>query len=49
VILEVDKHPVSTADLAARALATERQGGHVLLVQRGDAASYILIRPGDDK
>lgn len=46
VILEVDRHPVRTAEEAQKSLSVERPGGHVLLVQRGDNAVFVLIQPG---
>jgi serine protease Do len=46
VILEVDRRPVRSAEEASKALGADRQGGHVLLVQRGDTASFVLVQPG---
>lgn len=43
VILEVNRKPVKNADEASRMLAADHPGGHVLLVQRGDSAVFILI------
>lgn len=45
VILEVDRRPVRTAEEAGKALAADRAGGHVLLLQRGDTAIFILLQP----
>lgn len=45
VILEVDRRPVRTADDASKSLGADRAGGHVLLVQRGDNAIFVLIQP----
>ena len=45
VILEVDRRPVRTADEASKALGADRPGGHVLLVQRGENAIFVLVQP----
>lgn len=45
VILEVDRRTVRSAEEASKALGTEHAGGHVLLVQRGDTAIFILVQP----
>ncbi|MCS6914445.1 MAG: PDZ domain-containing protein [Myxococcales bacterium] len=45
VILEIDKKPVRTVEEAIKALSTERPGGHVLLVQKGDQAFFVLLQP----
>jgi serine protease Do len=45
VLLEVDRKAVVSADDAARALATARTGGHLLRLQRGDAALFVVIEP----
>jgi serine protease Do len=45
VILEVDRRPVKTAEEASKALSVDRPGGHVLRVQHGDAAVFVLIQP----
>jgi serine protease Do len=43
VLLEVDRRPVTTADDAARMLGAQRQGGHLLRVQRKDGVLFIVI------
>ena len=43
VLLEVDRKPVASADDAAHALATERAGGHLLRLERGDTALFVVI------
>ena len=45
VILEVDRRPVRTAEEAVKALTSERAGGHVLLVQRGEQSLFVLVQP----
>jgi serine protease Do len=45
VLLEVDRKPVKTTEEASRLLTAERPGGHVLLVQRGDTALFVLLQP----
>ncbi len=45
VLLEVDRKPVKTAEEASKQLGTERPGGHVVLVQRGENTMFILIQP----
>lgn len=45
VILEVDRRSVKTAEEAVKSLAGERAGGHVLLVQRGEVAIFVLVQP----
>ena len=42
---EVDRKPVKTAEEASKQLGTERPGGHVVLVQRGENTMFILIQP----
>ncbi|HNN97446.1 MAG TPA: PDZ domain-containing protein, partial [Pseudomonadota bacterium] len=44
VIIEVDRRPVHSADDVVRALSTERAGGHVLLVQRGEQSMFVLLQ-----
>lgn len=44
VIIEVDRHPVRSAEEVVRALGSERAGGHVLLVQRGDQSMFVLLQ-----
>jgi serine protease Do len=43
VLLEVDRKPVGSADDAARAFATERTGGHLLRLKRGDTALFVVV------
>jgi serine protease Do len=43
VLIEVDRKPVASADEAARLLAVDRPGGHLLRVRRGDAAMFLVI------
>ena len=45
VILEIDRRPVKNAEEASRLLSADRPGGHVLLVQRGDSAVFVLLQP----
>jgi len=45
VLLEVDRKPVKTAEEASHMLSAPHPGGHVLLVQRGDSAMFLLIQP----
>ncbi len=45
VILEVDRRSVRTAEDAVKALTSERSGGHVLLVQRGEQSLFVLVQP----
>ena len=49
VLLEVDRKPVRSAEEASRLLSVDRPGGHVLLVQRGDSALFLLLQPGAAK
>jgi len=49
ILLEVDRKPVRSAEEAARLLSADRPGGHVLLVQRGDSATFLLLQPGASK
>ena len=43
VILEVDRKPIASSEDAARLLGTQRCGGHLLRVMRGEAAIFIVI------
>jgi serine protease Do len=43
IIVEVDRKPVSSADEAAKQLGTDRAGGHLLRVRRGDVALFIVV------
>ena len=43
VIVEVDRKPVASADDAVRALTTNRAGGHLLRVRRGDVAMFVVV------
>lgn len=45
VILEIDRRPVKNAEEASRLLSADRPGGHVLLIQRGDSAVFVLLQP----
>jgi serine protease Do len=45
VILEVNRRPVRSAEDASRLLSADHPGGHVLLVQRGEQAVFVLIQP----
>jgi serine protease Do len=44
VLLEVDRKPVKSAEEASRLLSAIRPGGHVLLVQRGENAVFLLLQ-----
>ncbi len=43
IILEVDRRPVRSVEEVNKALSTEHAGGHVLLLQRGENASFVLL------
>jgi serine protease Do len=43
VLLEVDRHAVTTPDLAAKLLTAEKEGGHLLRIQRGEAAIFVVV------
>ncbi|MBK9259855.1 MAG: trypsin-like peptidase domain-containing protein [Polyangiaceae bacterium] len=43
VLLDIDGSAVVTADEAAKRLTQERAGGHLIRVQRGDAALFIVL------
>ncbi len=43
VIVEVDRKPVQSADDAVRTLGTDRAGGHLVRVRRGEAALFVVI------
>jgi serine protease Do len=43
VLLEVDRHGVGSPDEAAKLLTVERPGGHLMRVQRGDAAIFVVV------
>jgi serine protease Do len=43
VIVEVDRKAVASGDDAAKLLGADRAGGHLLRVQRGEAALFIVI------
>lgn len=43
VIVEVDQKKVATADDAAKVLSAARAGGHLLRVQRGDGALFVVV------
>jgi serine protease Do len=43
IILEVDRHPVATADAATTALQAPRKGGHLLRVRGGAGTRFVTI------
>ena len=43
VIVEVDRKPVASADDAVKTLGSNRAGGHLVRVRRGDAALFVVI------
>ena len=43
VVVEVDRKPVSSADDAVKALGSDRAGGHLVRVRRGDGALFMVI------
>ncbi|HEY7954833.1 MAG TPA: Do family serine endopeptidase [Polyangia bacterium] len=43
VILEVDHKPVRTAGEAGKLLSSNREGGHLLRIRRGDAAVFMVV------
>src|SRR5260370_1425215 len=43
IVVEGDRKPVATGDEAVRLLSSERSGGHLLRVKRGDAALFLVI------
>ncbi len=45
LILEIDRRPVKSAEEAVKMLGTDRQGGHVLLIQKGDQSFFVLLQP----
>ncbi|HEY3356455.1 MAG TPA: PDZ domain-containing protein, partial [Polyangia bacterium] len=44
LVIEVDRHPVRTADEAAQLLRQNRGDGHILRVRRGDAVLFVVLR-----
>ena len=46
VVVEVDRKPVASAVDARRALEVKRTGGHLLRIERGDGALFVVIPPG---
>jgi serine protease Do len=44
VIVEVDRRPVRSAAEAGQALRTPGAGAHLLRVQRGDAAIFLMLK-----
>ena len=45
VLVEIDRLRVTSAEEATRLLRTERKGGHLARVRRGDSAQFVVI-PG---
>jgi serine protease Do len=45
VIVEIDRAPVTSAEDAAKRFANDRNGGHLVRVQRGDTAIFLAIAP----
>jgi serine protease Do len=45
VIVEVDRSPVANVDDAAKRLGSERNGGHLVRVQRGQTSLFLVIPP----
>jgi len=43
LIVEVDRHPVQSGDEAVKLLSSERSGGHLVRVRRGEAALFVVI------
>jgi serine protease Do len=43
VLTSIDRKPVSNPRDAARALGAPRAGGHLVLIQRGDASSFVVL------
>jgi serine protease Do len=43
IVVEVDRRPVANAEEATRLLSADRPGGHLMRVQRGDSAIFIVI------
>ncbi|HEX6836896.1 MAG TPA: Do family serine endopeptidase [Polyangia bacterium] len=43
VIVEVDRKPVQSADDAVKTLGSDRAGGHLVRVRRGEAALFVVI------
>jgi serine protease Do len=43
VLVEIDRSSVTTAEEAVKKLAQQRAGGHLVRVQRGDAALFIVL------
>lgn len=43
VLVEVDRKPVTSADDAVKALGSDRAGGHLVRVRRGDGALFVVI------
>ncbi len=43
LLVEIDRRPVTSAEDAQRALASTRPNGHLLRLQRGAAALYIVV------
>jgi serine protease Do len=45
LIVEIDHGAVVSADDAASRLATDRDGGHLVRVQRGDTSIFVVLSP----
>lgn len=43
VLIEIDRHPVVTAEEATRQLRRERRGGHLVRVMRSDGPQSVAI------
>jgi serine protease Do len=43
IVVEVDRKPVTNAEEATKLLSADRPGGHLMRVQRGDSAIFIVI------
>lgn len=43
ILVEVDRRPVTNADEAQRALGAARPNGHLLRIQRGSTAMYVVV------
>jgi serine protease Do len=43
IILEIDRHPITTADAASAALLAPRKGGHLLRVRGGGGTRFVTL------
>jgi serine protease Do len=43
LIVEVDRHAVSSSEDAVKLLSSDRAGGHLVRMRRGDAALFVVI------